>query len=329
MEFVNQTRLGTLNPQGQQKKFSPPDSRSDQKEQPLLNHEISSLNRSTQFTSSEDHDAGSKRRLSRVKEYCRNRKPGQQTKNLFVLEKYKIVYCPIHKAGSTTFTHILLMLIGKADPRRGFKGGVYHAGRDYIPKIKQFTPARREEILRDYFKVMIVRDPLERLLSAYKDKMLDISHRDVWIQRLLKDVYGKPIPKSRLPQVIRNSYRKPPPKKGESWSITFLQFLEYILLLKPNIKAFDSHWRPYNVLCTPCDVNYDFIGETNTLSKDIPYILEKIKVTRLPKSIPGRYAGNRTTHYFSDIPRDIINDLWNLYKEDYQMFGYNFTVPNL
>ena len=164
-----------------------------------------------------------------MREHCRNQRPGKLTKNLYVLEKYKLVYCPIHKAGSTTFTHILLMLIGKADMSKPFEGGVYHAGHNHIPKIDQFTRDRKEEILKEYFKVMIVRDPLERLLSAYKDKMLDKRNRDYWIPRLMSDVYGKPLPKKWIPRLIGNVYRKPLPKEGESWSITFLQFLKYIL----------------------------------------------------------------------------------------------------
>ena len=145
----------------------------------------------------------------------------------------------------------------------------------------------------------------------------------------MSDVYGKPLPKKWIPRLIGNVYRKPLPKEGESWSITFLQFLKYILMLNHNIKPFGTHWRPYNVHCTPCAVNYDFIGEANNLSQETLYILDHIQAKILPKSIPGRYAGNRSTHYFSDIPRDVINNIWNLYKEDYQMFGYNFTVPNL
>ena len=77
LEFVNKTKLGTLNPQGQPKKFSPSESRSDQTEQPLLNHESPSLNRSPQSTSLEDHDTVNKRRLLRVNEHCRYQKAGQ------------------------------------------------------------------------------------------------------------------------------------------------------------------------------------------------------------------------------------------------------------
>ena len=42
----------------------------------------------------------------------------------------------------------------------------------YLKHLGQFEPKQREMIMRDYFKFMFVRDPLDRLLSAYKDRFL-------------------------------------------------------------------------------------------------------------------------------------------------------------
>jgi len=42
----------------------------------------------------------------------------------------------------------------------------------FLRKFSTFPPEKREEIMRDYFKFMFVRHPFERLISAYKDKIL-------------------------------------------------------------------------------------------------------------------------------------------------------------
>ena len=113
-----------------------------------------------------------KRKL-KVIEYCRKRgsKTSQIPHYLIVNEKYKLVFCPIPKSGCTTFIATLFMLDG-VDPIH-FQGRVwqyiYERGIRYI---RHYNRKRQEEILRDYYKVMIVRDPLERLLSAYKDKFI-------------------------------------------------------------------------------------------------------------------------------------------------------------
>ena len=167
-------------------------------------------------------------------------------------------------------------------------------------------------MLREYYKVMVVRDPLERLLSAYKDKFIPENIKHIWIDRLSKAATGR--------------------RGGKSNDFTFLQFLRLILQLKPG--KFEGHWDRYHDYCTPCSIDYSFIGNTDKLSKEIPYILDKIgvKANDLPRKVPwenkAKYPRKKTS-YFADIPMDVIKGVWNLYKEDYEMFGYNFTVPNL
>ena len=258
-------------------------------------------------------------RKLKVTEYCRQR--GSKTSRnrrieiphcLIVNEKYKLVFCPIPKSGCTTFIATMLMLDG-VDPIH-FQGRVweyiYEKGIRYI---RHYSRKRQKEILRDYYKVIIVRDPLERLLSAYRDKFIPRGqpvHPHTWMDRLSKDATGR-----------------------ATTLYTFQQFLKLILKLKPG--KFNGHWNRYHDHCNPCSIDYDFIGNTNQLSEEIPYILEKIHVRadELPKKTfhenkVKRPAKNRT-RYYADIPRDVIKALWNVYKGDYEMFGYNYTVPNL
>ena len=269
-----------------------------------------------------------KRKL-KVREFCRQQgsaswlytpvqrgsKTSQIPHYLIVNEKYKLVFCPIPKSGCTTFIATMLMLDG-VDPIH-FQGRVwqyiYERGIRYI---RHYNRKRQKEILRDYYKVMIVRDPLERLLSAYTDKFIPRGqpvHPHTWMDRLSKDATGRAANKTTL--------------------YTFQQFLKLILKLKPG--KFNGHWNRYHDHCNPCSIDYDFIGNTKQLSKEIPYILDKIHfwADELPKKTfhenkVKRPAKNRT-RYYADIPRDVIKAIWNVYKGDYEMFGYNYTIPNL
>lgn len=44
----------------------------------------------------------------------------------------------------------------------------------YVPPFNSFPTKKRRELLREHFKFMFVRHPLERLVSAHRDKFVEI-----------------------------------------------------------------------------------------------------------------------------------------------------------
>ena len=85
----------------------------------------------------------------------------------------------------------------------------------------------------DNFAFIVVRHPLDRLISAFTDRILntDTGQSKYHTKRILK--HG------------RNSTQKKP---------TFNQFLSYIAA-----GGTDTHWSPYYKDCSPCQVQYDWI----------------------------------------------------------------------
>eukprot|EP00058_Branchiostoma_floridae_P005589 XP_002591077.1 hypothetical protein BRAFLDRAFT_69367 [Branchiostoma floridae] len=83
-------------------------------------------------------------------------------------DPYRLVYCDVAKAGSTTMKKIL----ARVDPNYDYirENGLHD--QDAFKDLSQFpagSPALTSR-LTNYTKFMIVREPLERLLSAYQDK---------------------------------------------------------------------------------------------------------------------------------------------------------------
>ena len=95
----------------------------------------------------------------------------------------------------------------------------------------------------------------------------------------------------------------------------------------------DVHWRPYVARCDYCSINYTVIAKFETFAKD----LEKIsamanlalsgsihKNKRLKKEGQGRpTTAELTRTYFRKLPKKYIKELYDIYKIDFEMFGYD------
>jgi len=105
----------------------------------------------------------------------------QQWSHLFVNKQRQCIYCAISKAGSTTWRYILLKLAGEGLPNRSpnYRNNPKLQS-ILIPKnlnriVKQghyFNSTERNMLMQTYYKFTFVREPLERLVSAYRYSIL-------------------------------------------------------------------------------------------------------------------------------------------------------------
>nr|XP_045584797.1 carbohydrate sulfotransferase 11-like [Procambarus clarkii] len=163
--------------------------------------------------------------------------------------------------------------------------------------------------LNTYTKLLVVRDPYQRLLSAYRDKFED-KGEEFYIKN-----YAPVIRTFR--QNVSDS-RSPKPDTG----VTFSEFVSYILSLPKT--SFDEHWRPYQQLCFPCDIHYDVIGKYETLVKDSEHFLRLIGA---PETLHfPAYAPSRTSEllqaYMASLSHHQRQGLRKVYEMDFEMFQY-------
>jgi hypothetical protein len=137
---------------------------------------------------------------------------------------------------------------------------------------------------------------------------------------------------------------------GQSLSTSFVSSL-------PEAKSgrkLDIHWRPQNVICRPCHINYDFIGRYESLYRDADYVLNRIgrsspkvvdtavKNATLPSLKPKDASPNPeklkfprsdqdnklvNSRYLVDkmmalLSADDIAELYKLYEVDFRLYGY-------
>ena len=178
-----------------------------------------------------------------------------------------------------------------------------------LKPLYNYTGERLAIRLKTYLKFPFVGEPLNRLLSAFKDKF--IGNRTS-LRRSARDK----IAKSYWPRDYISN--------GEN-VVTFLEFMKYY----SHYRMRDHYWRQYEKICHPCLVNYDFIGKLETLSEDGPSLLkvEGICDRVAFPPIHQHTRGDEVLKYYSKVPPDDTKQIGELYFSNFAMFGYEFLGP--
>jgi len=96
-------------------------------------------------------------------------------RSLSVTREKRVVVCVVFKAGSTSWLRTLLRLTGKESAVTLASEGRHAVHDKSGPFLGRFesmsTSARLQYLTGYYYKMLVVRDPLERLISAYRDSM--------------------------------------------------------------------------------------------------------------------------------------------------------------
>lgn len=161
----------------------------------------------------------------------------------------------------------------------------------------------------------VARNPLERIVSAYRDKMSP----DVGIQ-LYSDLAKAIIFKIRHKRAYGNE--KP----------TFEEFIKFIVKEHSRDAEMDMHWQPVYKFCTPCHFNLSYILKMETFERDLKFVLEKAGIyneTSLRKdnvAANGQTSQEVTYSYLKLLPSELYKSLISVYKIDFDLMGYQ--VPS-
>jgi len=152
----------------------------------------------------------------------------------------------------------------------------------------------------------MVRHPFERLVSAFQDKMVDGTDPSYFnVRNYIIEKYGE---------------------------VTFPNFVNMILhksiskCRTLNSCRIDKHWRPFISRCGYCDLPYRVIAKAENFQDDQRFIGDLAGV-QLDKVETHHSSGGSTRQlskeYFSMLDTHTVNRLYNLYKVDFEMFGYS------
>lgn len=249
-------------------------------------------------------------------------------RNLLVDDKRKLMYCFIHKVGSSVTRKALINSTAMTSAKNTSRLNIHNFdilrqfGLNTLDKYSWPEIKKRQE---SYFKVVFVRHPFRRLLSAFRDRFQ------------CGTLQGRHWFHAKFGRDIIRRYRPEPSKESLNLGhdVTFSEFLQFVLDEFRLKHRMDGHWQTYQTACQPCTIKYDMIGHLETIDQDLPYFMHKIDTSRDVKTTyrygPTSLNGNMSTdkayeEYFSQIPQDYIDRLYSFYKHDFLMFGFTKDI---
>ncbi|XP_019402853.1 PREDICTED: carbohydrate sulfotransferase 9 [Crocodylus porosus] len=236
---------------------------------------------------------------------------------IYVEDRHKILYCEVPKAGCSNWKRILMVLNGLASSTYNISHNAVHYGK-HLKKLDSYDLRGIYTRLNTYTKIIFVRDPMERLVSAFRDKF---EHPNSYYH----PVFGKAIIKKYRVNADEEAL-----KTGSG--VKFKEFIQYLLDSHRPV-GMDIHWEQICKLCYPCLINYDFIGKFETLEEDASYLLQLIGAPAELKfpHFKDRHSSDERTNaevvrqYFKELSSRERQLTYEFYYLDYIMF--NYTAP--
>lgn len=160
------------------------------------------------------------------------------------------------------------------------------------------APASYHSEYKDYFSFTFVRNPYDRVASAYKYfQKLKQGHR--WYKRnsIISDAAN---------EMSFNEFVKHIP--------------DFIKLMKREEGSFESgiHFKPYDYFL---DSNIDFLGKFENIQRDYGFILAKLK---LPSANLRKVNSTNNLNYRQLYIEDSKSIVYNIYQEDIKKYSYKF-----
>lgn len=218
----------------------------------------------------------------------------------FLLDAHSgTLYCYAHKVASSTWMSVFAKAEG--DPR--FLSMVEKTGAWY--RVADRLRASADQVAEAPLAMVVVRHPFDRLLSAFKDRILrkesDQAHQ-------------------HLPAILLQK-----PAHSEEGSPTFSQFVSYVAE-----GGADPHWNSLTSMCAPCIVDFDWILrlEDPSLEQDsAAFLALSGMASRLPGGVIARHREGSPSqeyrHLWTHVPCHLLDKIHATFAADFQLFGYS------
>ena len=179
-------------------------------------------------------------------------------------------------------------------------------------------------------RAIFVRHPLERLASAYVDKigtlnsepfsLYDDLRRCICRKYSAYYLTAMEVQDYRYNRMLQKQTNEPCGKIIPS----FEHFVEYIMSTS---SQGDVHWKPYSTLCHVCTFKYNFIGKYETIQDDLNLFRSKFGLNSGDWSINNHFSTGKSKEYYksmySKLSNDLLCNLKHFYSDDLRLFNYH------
>ena len=266
---------------------------------------------------------------------------------LYIFLPFQVIYCSIPKTGCTNWKKTLVRSnTGKQVERKNVHKENFMNSYGLI-RLNTFSPREISKRLKTYFKFLVVRHPLERLLSAFRSKFGSPDKTDSFFARYLPHIrnHGKRNDADVsftnfisyalfMYKITAQFYDKPLhtdvlPNAPINYEQGLKKRIDQSNLLPKGSMYLNEHWAQYSTICHPCHIDYDYIVKFETMRKDAAYVLSKLGPHHqcLEKKYPELFNVTESSSslfdsYFSTLEPDQIKELKKMYSVDFKLFGY-------
>lgn len=181
--------------------------------------------------------------------------------NLLYDDAHRVVYCALPQASSIE-TSIMFLLLQEGYPQEQAPAGTPGRPTRKLRSLEDLSPIERNYRLKNYYKFMIVRNPLERLLAAYLDKVNNEEER-LYYSNLKKEVVAWSRCGSQSDTLMQ------PPQ--------FDEFINYYL---SHYKLMEQDFKTALDVCSPCLVNYNFYAKYQVLNYHMDALLSLLGINK-------------------------------------------------
>jgi Sulfotransferase family len=226
------------------------------------------------------------------------------------LVQQKLIYVNVPKNASTSIKMILSRLVGRKPMsleqlhKRKYSGlqSPFQVGMSAFYRL-----ATDSTTLRFSF----VRNPYERLVSAWADKFQDrrLVSGNSFIEKYLA---GRREIDPRLPH-------------GEHSTLKFADFVTYATATA-SLRV-DAHWAIQDDILSMPRLPLDFVGHVETFTRDIGRVLDHVHADpwlRRAAVIPMRASPHHAWPLY--YTQDIADRVYRAYEPDFDRFGYSRTI---
>jgi hypothetical protein len=223
----------------------------------------------------------------------------------WVSVRHRYFYMAVSKVASSKIKMILQQAEGYPLPEDPFD---VHArdrpGLSFVSRLSDFSPSEAVEILTapDWFRFAFVRNPYDRLLSAYRSKIADLTSPYVGVRASILALAGR-----------RPDSRSVP---------TFAEFANYVEA-QPDLQR-DGHWRSQTGTLCLNDIPYDFIGRQECFEADFARVLRQLSALEsasgdLSEVVNASSPGGAADSYDAGLAASV----YRTYKADFDALGYS------
>lgn len=250
-------------------------------------------------------------------------------RHLLLNDKTNTMFCFVPKAGCTNLRVLFFMAQGMV-PRSQLQASRDKVNQELLEGVQYSqsflsrSNTQRSFVLNHYFKFMMYRDPLERLLSGYRSKverfpLIGLDDDTPHYNWLRKAVYLETHP------LLYKEYVRNEGAKGVN--ISFSDFINF-WLTQPKSLQIDEHFRSIFSLCQPCRVRFDFYGNFNSFNTDSEVLIHKIhsssKFLRQGYYSSDESTGTLTRRYYSQLSKTQRVKVVELLRQDLNFYYHLF-----